>query len=59
MTSKQYVQKNVKIPVAMWKAIERLQKAGKYVSDSEVIRAALRLLLEKEGIVIEEMKEED
>lgn len=52
MTEKKYVHKNVKIPVGLWNAVEKLQKSGKYASDAEVIRTALRLLIEKEGIEI-------
>ncbi len=50
MSDKSYVQKNLKIPIAMERAMRKLKQNGKYVSDSEIIRAAIRLLLEKEGI---------
>ena len=52
-----FVQKNVKIPKPMWDAAEELIKRGKYASDAELIRAAIRLLLEREGVEIGEIQE--
>jgi len=48
------VLKNVKIPKPMWKDCEKLIKLGKYASDSELIRDALRKLLEEKQELLEE-----
>jgi len=47
-----FVQKNIKIPKPMWEACKELIDRGVYVSDSELIRTAIRLLLEKEGLKV-------
>ena len=52
MGKKGLVQKNVKLPAQMWNAAEELIKCGKYASEAELIRTAIRLLLEKEGVEI-------
>jgi len=46
------VTRSIKIPDQMWKAIESLVEQGKYASVSEFMRAAIRQLLEKEGVEI-------
>lgn len=44
------VYKSFKVPKPMWEAAEQLINSGEYASDSELIRDAIRLLLEKKGV---------
>lgn len=50
MARVELVYKSFKVPKPLWEAAEQLIESGEYANDSELIRDALRVFLEKKGV---------